>query len=118
MNNHMFRRYIVMYTFFFNMRNGFELVLNSERVKLLLFRDVVGHVVTRCEENKGVGSLLPSLVKVRDHRALLPKVGSTSDSKDYIGRSKKFFYGVFGTEGVNSERDNFYDKLNSPNLTS
>lgn len=55
MNNHMFGRYIVMYTFFFNMKNGFELVLNSERVKLLLFRDVVGRVVTRCEENKGVG---------------------------------------------------------------
>lgn len=46
-----------------------ELVLNSERVKLLLFRDVVGRVVTRCEENKGVGLLLPGLVEVREHRA-------------------------------------------------
>lgn len=84
---------------------------------LYLYRDVVRGVIIREKEGKPVGLLLPSEVEVRDHRAFLPIVGSPSDSTDYVSRIKYFIEAIYGTAGINDERDDFIKKLMSPNLS-
>ncbi|XP_061992576.1 uncharacterized protein LOC133710507 [Rosa rugosa] len=71
-----------------------------------LTRDLLRGVLMRWEENKPVGSLLPSCVEVRDHVVILPAVGSSlHEDKDYQNKFREAveaFLGFSGTHHVHS----------------
>lgn len=71
-------------------------------------------LLTRWDEDKPCGSLLPAGVEVRDHTALLPLVGSPLEDVDYQGRFKEMVEGVFGFDGKMEDRDSFYTLLSKP----
>ncbi|PRQ46521.1 hypothetical protein RchiOBHm_Chr2g0089921 [Rosa chinensis] len=70
----------------------------------------------RWEENKPVGSLLPSCVEVSDHVAILPAVGSGLDEdKDYQNKFREAVEAFLGFSGTHHhDRDNFFRRLRTP----